>query len=83
VLGLLGALVLIAGGVWSHSVWIGVIAVYEFIEHNELELACDTLEEAAKDRAVSSEFWLALCDAAKKMQLDDHATRYQKLAKKP
>jgi Zn-dependent protease len=28
VLGLLGALVFIAGGVWSHSVWIGIIAVY-------------------------------------------------------
>ena len=53
---------------------------YEFVEHNELELACEVLEQAAKDRTVGSEFWLALRDAAKKMQLDDYVTRYERRA---
>ena len=55
---------------------------HEFVEHNELELACDALEESAKDRAVSSEFWLALRDAAQKMRLDENSARYEKLARK-
>ena len=42
----------------------------EFVEHNESELACDALEQSAEDRAVSSEFWLALRHAASKMRLD-------------
>lgn len=54
----------------------------EFLEHNELELACDALEESAKDRAVSSEFWLALRDAALKMHLDENVARYQNRAQK-
>jgi hypothetical protein len=54
----------------------------EFLEHNELELACDALEESAKDHAVSSEFWLALRDAASKMRLDENAARYQSRAEK-
>ena len=53
---------------------------HEFVEHNELELACDALEESAKDRIVSSEFWLALRDAAQKMGLEENASRYEKLA---
>ena len=55
----------------------------EFVEHNELESACDALEEAAKGGAVGSGFWLALRDAAKKMQLDDYLTRYERRAEKP
>jgi hypothetical protein len=47
----------------------------EFLEHNELELACDALEESAGDRFVSAEFWMALRDAATKMQLQDHPIR--------
>lgn len=54
----------------------------EFVEHNELELACDALEESAKDRAVSSDFWLALRDAASKMQLEENAARYRNRAEK-
>lgn len=54
----------------------------EFVEHNELELACDALEESAKDRNVSSEFWLALCDAASKMHLQESAARYRNRAEK-
>jgi hypothetical protein len=41
----------------------------DFLEHNELELACDMLEVYAEDHEVSREFWLALRDAAAKMQL--------------
>jgi hypothetical protein len=52
----------------------------EFLEHNELELACDAFEDSAKGRAVSGEFWLALRDAAKKMRLDEHAARFEKRA---
>ena len=54
---------------------------HEFIEHNELELACDALEESVKDHAVTGEFWLALCDAARKMKLAENATRYEMRAK--
>lgn len=54
----------------------------EFLEQNELELACDALEESAKDRAVSPEFWLALRDAATKMQLREHTSRYEERAGK-
>jgi hypothetical protein len=42
---------------------------YEAVEHNELELACDAIEESTKDHAVTGEFWIALRDAALKMQL--------------
>jgi hypothetical protein len=54
----------------------------EFLEHNELELACNALEESAKDRSVSSNFWLALLDAAEKMQLEENAARYRSRAEK-
>jgi len=49
----------------------------EFLEHNELELACDALEDSAKDRTASRDFWLALRDAASKMHLEKNAARYQ------
>ena len=52
----------------------------EFIEHNELQLACDTLESYAKDHPVRREFWLALRDAATKMKLPDWADRYERFA---
>jgi len=55
----------------------------EFVEHNELELACDALEESASGRAVSREFWLALRDAATKMQLGENAARYERRAGEP
>ena len=55
---------------------------YEFVEHNELELACDALEESAKDRDASSDFWFALRDAASKMHLEENASRYRKRAEK-
>jgi len=54
-----------------------VRAYEEFIDHNELELACDALERYAEDYLVSREFWLALRDAAVKMELLDRASRYE------
>jgi hypothetical protein len=53
----------------------------EFIDHNELELACDMLEHYGEHNLVSAEFWLALHDAATKMQLADRASQYEKNAK--
>ncbi len=55
-------------------------AYQDFLDHNELELACDMLEAYAEDHQVSREFWLALRDAAVKMQLPS-ATRYEAHAK--
>lgn len=49
----------------------------EFLDHNELELACDMLEVYAEAHPVSREFWLALRDASVKMKLLDRATRYE------
>ncbi len=49
----------------------------EFIDHNELELACDMLELYAEEHSVNREFWVALRDAATKMQLLDHTGRYE------
>jgi hypothetical protein len=52
----------------------------DFLDHNELELACDLLEAYAEDHPVSREFWLALRDASVKMELHDRAARYDTLA---
>jgi hypothetical protein len=67
----------------------------EFLDHNELELACDMFDIYAEDhpvsrrrtgkarhhnvRATDLEFWLALRDAAEKMQMPDRVARYEKL----
>jgi len=50
----------------------------EFIEHNELELACDALESYANQNPVPVAFWIALRDAARKMDLRDNAARFEK-----
>lgn len=55
----------------------------EFLDHNELELACDMLETYAEDQKVSKEFWLALRDAATRMELPERVRRYQKCAENP
>jgi hypothetical protein len=52
----------------------------DLLNHNELELACDMLEQYAEDHLVSREFWLALRDASVRMQLGDRAARYDGLA---
>jgi hypothetical protein len=50
----------------------------EFLEHNELELACDMLEAYGENNPVKPEFWRALRDAAAKMQLSDPGHRYER-----
>ena len=50
----------------------------EYIDHNELELAWDMLEAYAEDHFVRRDFWLALRDAATKMELSDRANRYER-----
>jgi hypothetical protein len=52
----------------------------EYIDQNELELACDMLEAYAMDHEASREFWFALRDAATKMDLSDRSSRYEKRA---
>ena len=53
----------------------------EFLSHNELELACDRLESYAENHTASKEFWVALRDAATKMELPDRARRYEEFAR--
>jgi DNA-binding SARP family transcriptional activator len=55
----------------------------EFLSHNELELACDMLESYAETHTVNREFWLALRDAAAKMELYDRSRRYERFANPP
>jgi hypothetical protein len=56
----------------------GALLEYEdYINQNELELACDALEAYADRHPVNKEFWLLLRDAARKMRLPDRASRYE------
>ena len=55
-----------------------IIQYQEFVEQNELELACDALESYANENTVPAAFWIALRDAALKMNLPDNATRFGK-----
>jgi hypothetical protein len=50
-----------------------VRAYQGFHDHNELELACDTLEAYAEENPVTRDFWIALRDASVKMELHDRA----------
>jgi hypothetical protein len=60
------------------------LAEYQnFLDHNELELACDMLEAYAEDHKVTEVFWLALRDAAARMELPDRERRYQWHAEHP
>lgn len=52
-----------------------------FLEHNELALACEALECYGEENEVEVEFWLALCDAAAKMELQSHVELYSKRAR--
>jgi len=45
----------------------------EFLEHNELELAWDTLAEIAECETASPSCWQKLADAAQAMQLFEKA----------
>jgi hypothetical protein len=65
----------------NHAASHKVIAQYqEFLNHNELELACDMLEAYAEDQEVRKEFWFSLRDAAARMNLADRVRRYEKYA---
>ena len=52
----------------------------EFLDHNELGLACSALEDCGIDHSPRSKFWLALRDAAAKIGLSEQAEKYQRLA---
>jgi hypothetical protein len=52
----------------------------EFLNHNELELACDMLDVYAETQKVTKDFWLALRDAATRMKLSERAGQYEKYA---
>jgi hypothetical protein len=54
----------------------------ELLNQNELELAIDMLEFYAEKHLVSSEFWIALRDAAEKMKLSGRARRYEEFSNK-
>jgi hypothetical protein len=53
----------------------------EFIQHNELELACHALADFGRAHRVGTEFWVALRDAATKMMLPDMVAEYEGHAK--
>ena len=57
-----------------------VLEYQDYLDRNELELACDMLEAYAEEYPVSREFWLALRDASLKMQLQERAARYDSRA---
>jgi|SRR5438445_9613625 len=52
----------------------------EFLDNNELGLACSALEDCGIDHSPGSKFWLALRDAAAKIGLSEQAEKYQRLA---
>lgn len=53
---------------------------FEWLEHNELELALDELEGLGETNPVPISFWRALLDAATNMNLGEHAERYRQRA---
>ncbi len=50
---------------------------WEWLNHNELELALDELEMLAEVNAVQHAFWESLLSAADEMKLTDRAERYR------
>ena len=50
----------------------------EYLEHNELELALDSIAEAAQDAALPDVFWVALEAAASSMGLQGRATEVRR-----
>ena len=51
----------------------------EWIDHNELELALDELEDAVESINCPSEFWVAMREAAINMKLNDRANRFSRI----
>ena len=56
---------------------------HEYLDHNELELACDMLEASAEEHSPPHLFWEALRDAALNMNLHGRAQRYAAMAGRP
>jgi hypothetical protein len=59
---------------------IAIREFHEFLDHNEFELACDMLETYAETHPVTRDFWLALRDAATKMELSERARKFESLS---
>lgn len=55
---------------------------HEYLDNNELDLACDMLEAYADEHEVTREFWVALASAAEKMKLSVKLNRYRNQAEK-
>ena len=53
---------------------------HDYLAHNELEMACDSLSDFGEEHLVSAEFWLALHRAAMKMNLIEKADIYKRHA---
>jgi hypothetical protein len=53
-----------------------IAAYQEYLDHNELGLAMETLADLGRLRAASRPFWLALADAAQEMSLEADAKEY-------
>jgi hypothetical protein len=54
----------------------------EFLNHSELKLTFEMFESYTEKHSVGAEFWIALRDAAEKMELCDRAGRYQEFSNK-
>jgi len=65
------------GDAVSHE---ALVEYQDFLDHNELELACDMLERYAEDQNVTPVFWLALRDAAARMEQPERERRHQRRA---
>jgi hypothetical protein len=50
----------------------------EYLDHNELGLACEELERAGERRNAPALFWAALADAASEMRLTEEAELYRR-----
>ena len=55
---------------------------HEFLEHNEWGLALETLEEIAEQAPHTPAFWLLLAQAARLMQNEAEAKRYETYGQK-
>jgi len=49
---------------------------FEYLEHNELELAIDEIEAISGSFEVPLQFWQCLIKAANRMGLKEHSKRY-------
>src|SRR4051812_12277981 len=49
----------------------------ESLDHNELDLALEELEEVGRQRTAGGEFWVALGDAAQELGRTGDAQRYR------